>query len=262
MSSFVGQVAVAAPAAKAGRQPAPAPEARELLAAETDGLIEVKLVQNDSRSAQIVVANKADRPLTLKMPAAFAGVPVLAQGGMMNQGGIGPGGNMAGFGAAGQPQTTGGGVNQAGMGIGGGPGNGGGMFCWVAREVYGAHDPRWVRFRGWMRFEGDQLVGNPLRGLRAAVLETDRRDADGPRLARHHDEPGRDVGEPQLPRGLLLLGVEVSDGNIHDLPQGPLRHGLVMQPRGHVLAMGDVHAEQPLGRLESHPAAEPHPARS
>lgn len=154
---FVAQVAVAAPAAKAGRQPAPAPEARELLAAETDGLIEVKLVQNDSRSAQIVVANKADRPLTLKMPAAFAGVPVLAQGGMMNQGGIGPGGNMAGFGAAGQPQVTGGGVNQAGMGIGGGPGNGG-MFCWVAREVYGAHDPRWVRFRGWMRFQSPEWL--------------------------------------------------------------------------------------------------------
>jgi hypothetical protein len=59
---------------------------------------------------------------------------------------------MAGFGQAGSPQVTGGGVNQAGMGIGGAPGNGA-MFCWVAREVYGAHDPRWVRFRGWMRFQ-------------------------------------------------------------------------------------------------------------
>jgi hypothetical protein len=24
------------------------------------------------------------------------------------------------------------------------------LFCWVAREVYGNHDPRWIRFREWM----------------------------------------------------------------------------------------------------------------
>lgn len=24
------------------------------------------------------------------------------------------------------------------------------MFCWVAREVYGADDPKWVQFRSWM----------------------------------------------------------------------------------------------------------------
>lgn len=153
---LVVPMASAAGPTKAGRGP-DAAEVRELLAAETDGLVEVRLVQNDSRSAQIVVANKADRPLTLKLPATFAGVPVLAQFGGPNQGGIGPGGNMAGFGAAQQPQTTGGGVNQAGMGIGGGPGNGG-FMCWVAREVYGAHDPRWVRFRGWMRFQAPEWL--------------------------------------------------------------------------------------------------------
>lgn len=152
LSLCVAQCAVAAGPQKSDRKLAPAPESHALLAAETDGLVEVKLVQNDSRSAQIVVANKADRPLALKMPAAFAGVPVLAQFAGPNQGGIQPGG------AAGQPQVTGGGVNQAGMGIGGAPGNGGGMFCWVAREVYGAHDPRWVRFRGWMRFQAPEWL--------------------------------------------------------------------------------------------------------
>jgi hypothetical protein len=35
---------------------------------------------------------------------------------------------------------------QGGMG-----GMGGGMgFCWVAREVYGPHDPRWLVFRDWL----------------------------------------------------------------------------------------------------------------
>lgn len=157
-SLVFAQVAAAAGPTKAGRAPAVESEVRELLAAAKDGLAEVKLVQNDSRSAQIVVTNKADRPLTLKMPATFAGVPVLAQMGMGgNQGGIGANGNMAGFAAAGQPQTTGGGVNQAGMGVGGAPGNGG-MFCWVAREVYGEHDPRWIRFRGWMRFQAPEWL--------------------------------------------------------------------------------------------------------
>ena len=26
------------------------------------------------------------------------------------------------------------------------------LFCWVAREVYGEHDPRWLEFRDWMIF--------------------------------------------------------------------------------------------------------------
>jgi hypothetical protein len=34
------------------------------------------------------------------------------------------------------------------MGIGGA--QGGNPFCWVAREVYGVHDPRWLAFRQWM----------------------------------------------------------------------------------------------------------------
>lgn len=156
-SLVIAQVAAAAGPKKAGRAPVVESEVRELLAAANDGLAEVKLVQNDSRSAQIVVTNRADRPLTLKMPATFAGVPVLAQFAGANQGGIGANGNMAGFGNASAPQTTGGGVNQAGMGVGGAPGNGG-MFCWVAREVYGEHDPRWVRFRGWMRFQAPEWL--------------------------------------------------------------------------------------------------------
>jgi len=57
-----------------------------------------------------------------------------------------------------------GGANSVNSGMGGGiPGGGaggmgggmGGMggFCWVAREVYGPHDPRWLVFRGWITTE-------------------------------------------------------------------------------------------------------------
>ena len=119
---------------------------QDLLAAEQAGLAAVRYVPNDSRSAQIVVVNRSDRPLTLRLPPAFAGMPVLAQ--FMNN--AGGNNNQAGFGAGGigaAPQATGGGQQNAGMGVGGG---GNPFGCWVAREVYGPHDGRWIEFRTWM----------------------------------------------------------------------------------------------------------------
>ncbi|MFM1902373.1 MAG: hypothetical protein RLZZ440_273 [Planctomycetota bacterium] len=123
----------------------------DLLAAEAAGQVEVRFIPNDSRSAQVVVANRDERPLTLRMPAAFAGVPVAAQ--MMGMG-PGIGGQQTGFGGA---QTVGGGGMQGPVGGPGQPGGafgaGGGAFCWVAREVYGVHDPRWLAFREWLTWQ-------------------------------------------------------------------------------------------------------------
>ena len=125
---------------------------QDLLAAEAAGQVEVRFIANDSRSAQVIVANRDDRPLTLRLPAAFAGVPVAAQmGGMGGMGGgqTGFGGNQA-VGGGGMQQNVGG----PGAPIGGGMGmGGGGAFCWVAREVYGVHDPRWLAFRDWMTWQ-------------------------------------------------------------------------------------------------------------
>jgi hypothetical protein len=176
---------------------------QDALEAERTGLVTVKYVPNDSRSAQIVVANRSDRPLTLRLPAAFAGVPVLAQMGMGGQGGAGFGG--AGIGAA--PQATGGGVANQGMGIGGGNAFGG---CWVAREVYGVHDPRWLEFRGWLHTDAPEwlreaylvhgesfaawlhdrpLAKRTVRGLMDGVLESRAAAAAGGqfRVARSRD---------------------------------------------------------------------------
>jgi hypothetical protein len=104
------------------RSRATPPEAHELLQAEEAGLVTVKYIPNDSRSAQIVVTNRSDRPLALRLPEVFAGVPVLAQLGG------GGGGGQAGFGAGGigaAPQSTGGaGPQNQGMGVGGQPGGG------------------------------------------------------------------------------------------------------------------------------------------
>lgn len=114
---------------------AASPAPIDVLDAEAQGLVGVKYVPNGARSAQILVQNKSDKPLTLRMPAAFAGVPVLAQalGGGLGGGGLGGaglGGAGAG-GAGGGTQAVGGGGGMGGggmMGGGGAAGMGGGMF--------------------------------------------------------------------------------------------------------------------------------------
>ncbi|MFM8495188.1 MAG: hypothetical protein ACKOEM_06630 [Planctomycetia bacterium] len=106
-------------------------DVQDVLEAEAAGLVTVRYVPNDSRSAQIIVTNRAKKPLTLRLPAAFAGVPVLAQMGMGGMGGMGGGGaGFAGGGIGGGAQTTGGGgLGQQGMnGMGGMGGMGGGAF--------------------------------------------------------------------------------------------------------------------------------------
>ena len=106
----------------AARESAAPPQ--DMLAAQAAGLVSIKFIPNDARSAQVVVTNKTDRPLTLRLPNGFAGVPVLAQ--FMNQQGAGGGAGFGAGGIGGVPQNVGGGGQQnAGMGIGGG---GGGPF--------------------------------------------------------------------------------------------------------------------------------------
>jgi hypothetical protein len=72
-------------------------------------------------------------------------------GGGMGGGGMG-GGGMGGGGMGGGGMGGGGmGGGMGGGGMGGGMGGGGmGGMCWVAREVYGPTNPRWLLFRGWM----------------------------------------------------------------------------------------------------------------
>lgn len=91
-----------------------------MLAAEQAGLVSVRYIPNDSRSAQIVVTNRSDRPLTLRLPEAFAGVPVLAQFGGGMAGPMGAGGmNVGGFAGANMPQAAAGaGVPNGGPGLG------------------------------------------------------------------------------------------------------------------------------------------------
>ncbi len=109
---------------------APAGETVEMFAAIEQGQIEVRLTAKDSTQCTVAVRNKTDKPLSVKLPEAFAGVPVLAQwggeGGMAGggrRGGRGGGGAYGGGGYGG----GGGGMQGMGGGMGGMMGGYGGM---------------------------------------------------------------------------------------------------------------------------------------
>jgi hypothetical protein len=51
----------------------------DLFDAMKSGKIAVKYIAHNSRDGQLLVTSKADQPLTIKLPEAFAAVPVLAQ---------------------------------------------------------------------------------------------------------------------------------------------------------------------------------------
>jgi hypothetical protein len=104
----------------------PADQTVEMFAAMEKGDISVKLIPKDSTQCRVLIENKTDKPLNVKLPDAFAGVPALAQNLGGNRGGGGGGNhssNRSGNSGNSQNQSTGGGMG----GMGGG-GMGGGMF--------------------------------------------------------------------------------------------------------------------------------------
>jgi len=121
-----------------------APETVEMFAAIEGGQIDVKLIPKDSTQCRVMIENKTNKTLTVQLPSAFAGVPVLAQAGVGGLGGLGRG-NRGGGGMGGNNnnmnQGMGGGMGGMGMGGMGGMGGGGmgmgGGFMNVAPEKVG-----------------------------------------------------------------------------------------------------------------------------
>ncbi|HUT90940.1 MAG TPA: hypothetical protein VMY37_15670 [Thermoguttaceae bacterium] len=122
---------------RTAKAPEPALEAVEMFAAIEAGQIGVQLIPKDSTECRVLIENKTKKPLSVKLPNAFAGVPVLAQmgmggGGMGGMGGGGMGGMGGGGMGGGGMQTMGGGMGGMGGGMGGGGMmggmGGGGMF--------------------------------------------------------------------------------------------------------------------------------------
>lgn len=122
--------------------PAPAePAVVDLFAGIDAGKIEATVIPRDSKKVTLQLKNNSDQPLTIRLPEAFAAVPVQAQfagggggifgGGAGNGGGIGfgqGGGNQAGGGQGGGTQGLGvaGGQNGGQNGLNGGKGKRGG----------------------------------------------------------------------------------------------------------------------------------------
>ena len=109
----------------------------EWFAAEEAGQIEVKFIPKNATEATVMVKNLTAAPVRIKLPEAFAAVPINAQGmgggmggGGMGGGGVGGGGMGGGGMGGGGGQGMGGGMGGGGMGGGGmgGGGMGGGMM--------------------------------------------------------------------------------------------------------------------------------------
>lgn len=109
-------------AARNSREAAPAADVVEMFAAMRANDIDVKLIPKDETESRVIIKNNTQKPLTVKLPDAFAGVPVLAQ----RQGGLGGGGGNRGGGGGntGGNQGVGGGMGGGMMGGGGGMGMG------------------------------------------------------------------------------------------------------------------------------------------
>ena len=65
-------------------------ETVELFSAVEEGQLDVKLIPKDSTRCRVLITNKTHKPLNVRLPAAFAGVPVLAQPGMIGGGMMNP----------------------------------------------------------------------------------------------------------------------------------------------------------------------------
>lgn len=77
-------------------------EAIELFDAIDAGLVDLKFIPRNDEQARILVENKTKQPLDVRLPDAFAGVPVLAQGGFGGGGGGGGGQGVGGGGGGGR----------------------------------------------------------------------------------------------------------------------------------------------------------------
>lgn len=110
----------------------PTAEKVDLFEAVEAQQVSVKLIPRDAKGGTVLIENKTDKPLTVKIPDAVAGVSIHSQFGGMGGGGMGGmgGGGMGGggMGGGGGGQQMGGGMGGGGMGgMGGGGMGGGGM---------------------------------------------------------------------------------------------------------------------------------------
>ena len=128
------ELAAANKSAKADKKPIRVPKYNpsyqkvDLFEAMESGQITAKVLPKSAMAGTVLIENKTDKPLNVKVPEAVVAVPIHAQfgGGMGGMGGGGMGGMGGGGmgGGGGGQQAMGGGMGGGGMG-GGGMGGGG-----------------------------------------------------------------------------------------------------------------------------------------
>jgi hypothetical protein len=110
----------------------------------------ISTLPDGANFSAIAVVSSDRRYVRVTPTPLFSGVGQVstfnfASGGAQGTGGMGGmGGGMGGMGG--------------GMGGMGGGGMGMGGFCWVAREVYGVDNPKWLTFRHWMLTSGPEWL--------------------------------------------------------------------------------------------------------
>ncbi len=101
----------------------------ELFDGMQSGDLDVKIIAKNDHAGNVIIANKTGLPIEIRLPEAFAAVPVVAQFGGGGQGG--GGGGFGGGGGGGGQQSGGGGFGGGGQGGGGG----GGVFSIPPEET-------------------------------------------------------------------------------------------------------------------------------
>ena len=157
----------------------------ELFQAIKAGQISVRLIPQDSKRCTVMIENKTKQPLTVRLPSAFAGVPVLAQ---LDGGGVGFGGRGGGFdggygGGYGGGQAFGGGWGGWG-GMGGMGGMGMGMWSIPPEKIatlkvptvcleFGKPDPRpqmQYEIKPIDEYTDNQVLHEVIRALASGVV--------------------------------------------------------------------------------------------
>ena len=137
-TSGVARDKAATAAAEADDESDAATPAVEMFAAIKSGDIEVKFIPKDDREARVMIKNNTKQPLNVQLPAAFAGVPVLAQARGAANGGMERRHAKPGHGRRngwhGRRRNGWHGRRRMGGGMGGGGGGGGGFFNIAAEK--------------------------------------------------------------------------------------------------------------------------------
>ena len=101
----------------------------EMFAAMKSGELDVQIIARSDRDARVIISNKTDAPLNIKLPEAFAAVPSSPNSAAV----AADRAAAAWVGGGGGQQSSGGGMGGGGGGMGGG--GGGGMFSIPAEDT-------------------------------------------------------------------------------------------------------------------------------